>query len=578
MKYAEALKISQSRPAAATQPFTVALACGCADYHLAVFLNAHLRARFPQRDVRVSSGLYGDVVGNIQRLGQTKIDAAAVVLEWADLDPRLGLRHVGSWSPSALPDILASAESQAARLVAAIVQSPRRVPVAVSLPCLSLPPVAYTPGWRMSELEVRLHSVSAGMAAQLITTAHVRLLNPQRLDAVSPSADRRDVKSELLSGSPYRLAHASALTEQLATLLQSPTPKKGLITDLDNTLWRGLLGEEDVEGVSWDLDRRSHAHALYQQLLQSLADAGVLVAVASKNDAARVEKALRRDDLHVRHESLFPIEAHWEPKSLSVGRILRAWNVAADSVVFVDDSRMEIEEVKAAFPTLETFLFPTGQDQDIYDLLVRLRDLFGKPSVRAEDRLRLQSLRVAGAFGEAAGQRASSDDFLRGAEAEITLDVDREPPDPRALELVNKTNQFNLNGRRFTESEWAEHLNRADSFYWLISYRDKFGPLGKIAVLAGRCQGSRAIVDTWVLSCRAFSRRIEHQCLEILFREIPVEELVLDFTATARNGPLQEFLAGLLDKPLAGPVRLTRQQFATNCPPLYHHVKELIHG
>lgn len=576
MKYAEALKISQSRPAAAAQPFTVALACGCADHHLAVFLNAHLRGRFPQRDVRIASGLYGDVAGNIQRLAQTKVDAVAVVLEWADLDLRLGLRHVGSWSPSALPDIVANAENQAARLLTAI--APLRVPVAVGLPSLPLPPVAYTPGWRMSELEVQLHSLWAEMAARLIAVTNVRLLNPQRLDVVSPPAERRDVKSELLSGSPYRLAHASALTELLADLLQTPTPKKGLITDLDNTLWRGLLGEVGVQGISWDLDQHSHAHALYQQLLQSLADAGVLVAVASKNDAGRVEEAFRRDDLHLRQDSVFPIEAHWQPKSLSVGRILRAWNIAADSVVFVDDSRMEIEEVKSAFPSMETCLFPTGQDQDIYDLLIRLRDLFGKPSLGVEDRLRLQSLRAAATFAEADDQRASADDFLRGAEAEIVLDTDREPADSRALELVNKTNQFNLNGRRYTESEWAEHLTRPDSFYWLISYRDKFGPLGKIAVVAGTWENRRAIVDTWVLSCRAFSRRIEHQCLEILLRELPVDEVVLQFTATDRNGPLQEFLAGLLDEPLAVPVRLTRRQFAANCPPLYHHVKELIHG
>src|SRR5437899_13061782 len=125
------------------------------------------------------------------------------------------------------------------------------------------------------------------------------------------------------------------MAELLSRLVQNRTPKKGLITDLDDTLWKGLLGEVCPEEVSWDLDHRSHMHGLYQQLLQALSAAGVLIGVASKNDSSLVEKAFQREDLILSRDAIFPMEAHWGPKSESVARILKTWNVAADAVVFI---------------------------------------------------------------------------------------------------------------------------------------------------------------------------------------------------------------------------------------------------
>ena len=137
-----------------------------------------------------------------------------------------------------------------------------------------------------------------------------------------------------------------------------PLPKKGLITDLDETLWAGVLGDDGPEGISWDLDRKTQFHALYQQVLNTLGSSGVLIGVASKNDEALVRKALERPDLVVNPQHLFPIEAHWRPKVEGTDwRTLDAWNIAADSVVFIDDNPLELEQVKAEFPQMECLAF-----------------------------------------------------------------------------------------------------------------------------------------------------------------------------------------------------------------------------
>src|SRR5207253_7677851 len=163
---------------------------------------------------------------------------------------------------------------------------------------------------------------------------------------------RFDLKSELFNGLPYSLSHASLVAESLVRLMVPPVLKKGLITDLDDTLWSGIVGEIGVDKVSWDLSSHTHLHALYQQTLRALADQGVLVGVATRNDPAVVATALSRSDLLILKERLFPIEAHWKSKSSSVRRILATWNIGPSAAVFVDDNPRELEEVKAAFPEI----------------------------------------------------------------------------------------------------------------------------------------------------------------------------------------------------------------------------------
>ena len=320
-------------------------------------------------------------------------------------------------------------------------------------------------------------------------------------------------------------------------------------------------------------------HGVYQRFLHSLSESGVLIAIASKNDAITVQQAMGRSDLILPVQSVFPVEANWGPKSESVARILKAWNIGADAVVFVDDSPMELAEVKNRFPDMETLLFPKEDAKAIDGLLVILRDQFGRSTVSEEDAIRRESLRRSQELEEQGiGTGAVSDDFLKQAEAEITLSFIKDPPDPRAFELVNKTNQFNLNGRRYAEKEWHDFLQDPKSILLIVSYKDKYGPLGKIAVLGGRLAGKRLSVNVWVMSCRAFSRRIEHRCLEELFNRFALEEIVFDFSLTPKNGPTVEFLASFLGQVPEPDSVLSRATFFGGTKPTFHHVLELTRG
>jgi FkbH-like protein len=291
-----------------------------------------------------------------------------------------------------------------------------------------------------------------------------------------------------------------------------------------------------------------------------------------------VDEAFRREDLILSKDRIFPIEVHWGPKSESVSRILRAWNIAPDSVAFVDDSPMELGEVKAAHPDMRCIAFPGDDEQAAYELLEHLRDLFGKDKLTEEDALRRESLRQSMLLqNEIATNGADADEFLQAMDARLTLRFPNGSPGPRALELINKTNQFNLNGRRLSESEWRGHLSEPDRFLMIASYQDKYGALGAIAVLTGRAkQGGTVFIDTWVMSCRAFARRIEFQCLDALFERFGAGEIAFDFRPTPRNGPTQEFFTALTGSLPEQPFRLSRSQFADRCPRLFQtvHVEE----
>jgi FkbH-like protein len=576
MKVVEALKILQAIPAESS-PSNVSLVCGFMPLHLQTLLAAHLQQRLgPSWRIVVQTGLYGDALGNLDRLPAEGAGLAVVVLEWPDLDPRLGLRQLSGWKPADCRDVAANVEGRVARYEDAIGRVAGGVPVVAVMPTLPLPPFSYFPGVLLGPFEAEIRASVAGLAARLTRLPNVKVINPQRLDHLSPPGQRLDVAFELTTGFPYATAHASAVAELVAAAAMPPAPKKGLITDLDDTLWRGILGEVGPTGVSWDLDRRSHSHGLYQQMLHSLAGAGVLIAVASKNDPAIVEEVFR-GELAALRGRLFPVEVSWGPKSDAVGRILRSWNVGDDSVVFVDDSPMELAEVQAAHPGVECLLFPRGDDAKVYELLLRLRDLFGKPAVTDDDAIRLESLRRAQEARDdaaAAGAVTSSDDFLARIDAELTLEFPTGTPPGRALELLNKTNQFNLNGRRYTEGDWLAYLRRPGVFLMVVGYGDKYGPLGTVAVLTGRAGPEGLRVDNWVMSCRAFSRRIEHRCLRELFRRYRADEVLLDFAATPRNGPLREFLAGLLgtEPSPEAPCRVSWASFEKRCPPLHQNV------
>jgi len=577
LKLSEALSLARAPEGAPPASRSVWLVCGFTPLHLVTYLQAHGRRRFGE-PVHVLTGVFGDLPGNLERAAAEPANATAVVLEWPDLDPRLGLRHAAGWTTAVSTDIEAEVRKQLDRLRSLLDHVAQRSPVALCGPTLPLPPIGHTGLAQDSPFELRLRAAVQSFLADAAEIRGVRLLSAEHLAAESLAAQRLDVRMTLATGFPYTLAHGDVLAALLIELLFPCSPKKALITDLDDTLWHGILGEIGVQRIAWDLENHAQHHGLYQQFLAALASRGVLLGIASKNEPDLVREALARRDLLVTASSLFPIEVNWGPKSASVARILKAWNIGPADVVFVDDSPMETAEVSAAFPEMTCLTFPRRDPDKLIDLLCQLRGLFGRQEILEEDRLRTASLRASEHF-EVERKSTSEEDFLAQLGAVITVEFAKKPSDPRPLELVNKTNQFNLNGRRFTEGEWMAHLANPDSFVAVVSYEDKFGPLGRIAVITGLNGADAPRVVSWVMSCRAFSRRIEHHTLDRVFAALGASRLDFDYRPTERNWPLREFFSRFFEPlPSEGALCLTKAAFEERFPQLPHAIKEIFDG
>lgn len=570
MKLGEALNLVRSIPIDA-DPIDIYLACGFTPLHFKTLLAAEIWQAFHKR-AEIQSGLYGDLPGSLQKASQSATDFVVCVLEWSDLDPRLGLRSLGGWLPALFPDILENARGRMLEVEHSIAEISACLPVALSTPTLPLPPISFTSNEQVGSFELELRVCIVSSAARLSRLANVKVVNVSQPCGRSEGAARFDAKSELVTGFPYSLPHAAMMAAMLARLISDRPPKKGLITDLDETLWKGIAGELGPDGIGWTLNQDAQIHGIYQQFLAALAGAGILIGAASKNDADIVNAAFARTDLILTKDHLFPIEASWEPKSRSVARILDAWNIGADSVILVDDSPAELAEVAAVHPELECLQFPTHDWNAAYRLLEQLRDRFGKARLLDEDFLRAES--VSRSKGDASRLPLTRKDLLDDANPELSVQYCDSGLDSRALELINKTNQFNLNGKRHSHSSLSCYLQTDGGFIMIVSYKDKYGPLGKIAVVCGFCRANVLHIGTWVMSCRAFSRRIECWCLQELFDHFDAGQATFDFQPTQRNAPLREFLADLLGEPPSPGCKLARADFQARCSRVGHSSPE----
>jgi FkbH-like protein len=569
----EALRLVNSSRENRAKEAPVVLLSGFQPLHIETFLQAHALERLAGERIDVTTGLFGDLRGNIRKAAESKATTAALFLEWDDLDPRLGLRSSGGWANAVRHDIESTCQAALRDFAELIGQLATNAVVAVSGPSLPLVPLGHTVQLQATSFELGLQRQVAAFLQQLASIPGVRVLDPAWLSSASPMASRLDPKMFLVAGFPYSAKHADILAAGMIELLYPASPKKGLIVDLDDTLWSGIVGEVGADGVSWSLERHTQGHALLQQMLSLLAENGVLLAIASKNELTTVERALARPDLLVSRDAFFPVLASWGPKSAAVQQILGAWNIHADSVVFLDDNPMELSEVQTAHPAIETLQFRPKDPAAVWDLLSRLRNLFGKPAVLAEDRLRAASIR-SGVEYQRAGVAADGD-FLPTLSGRVTINYHKDPADKRPLELINKTNQFNLNGKRVAEGDWLARLQSNDAIAATISYEDKFGALGKIAALLGVRQGPDIRITSWVMSCRAFSRKIEHHTLDSLFRVCQATRLSFDYSATDRNQPLQQFFQEMgIDAAAAGGPWLSRESFAVAPRQLPHQVTE----
>ena len=358
---------------------------------------------------------------------------------------------------------------------------------------------------------------------------------------------RAEFQGTAISGqAQVRIAQDLALKYLPATL----KPRiKAIAIDLDNTLYRGVLGEDGPEGIEL-----TEGHRKLQEALVALGEEGVLLSIVSKNEASDVAELFsRRDDFPLRAERLAGQRINWHPKAENIRDLAAEFNIAPEAFLFLDDNPGELVRVAGALPDID-FLHAREDASQTVRELGRYPKLFAW-TVTETDRLRANDIAAAARRRALAAESAGDarefdrDAYLRTMETSIELAMKPSALYARLCSIPVKTNQFNLSLSRLGEVEVEHYLKSPDAFVVAFSLKDKLSDSGNVGALYAHIEGSALIVDELCVSCRALGRGIEDIIIGESLSFIrdsansSFDEIRFKYRKGPRNGPALKWLS-----------------------------------
>lgn len=320
--------------------------------------------------------------------------------------------------------------------------------------------------------------------------------------------------------------------------------RKALVLDLDGVLWGGIVGEDGPTGVALGPQAPGNAYLAFQRAVVSLARRGIILAINSKNNADDALEVIRtHPHMLLREKDFASIRINWHDKVANMREIASELNLGLDSFVFVDDdpgNRMMMREMASDVLTVEMPNDPARFASTILDL-----PEFETLSLTDEDRRRSAIYGTERERRNLASSVARVEDFLRQLTIEVSIAEDDPTAIARLAQLCQKTNQFNLTTRRYTDEDMRRFSSDPTTGVWSIRAKDRFGDNGIVGLAIVRKDTRRWHLDSFLLSCRVIGRGIEQALMARIVeraREAGVEELTGEFIPTPKNAPAQEFL------------------------------------
>ena len=324
---------------------------------------------------------------------------------------------------------------------------------------------------------------------------------------------------------------------------------KCLVLDLDNTLWGGVIGDDGVEGIVLGQGSAAgEAFLVLQAYALDQAKRGVLLAVCSKNDEANALAAFdTHPDMLLRRKDIACFVANWDDKASNIRTIAARLNIGVDSLVFVDDNPFERNLVRAALPMVAVPELP--EEPGLMARTLADAGYFEGVALTDEDRERTKQYK-ANADREALLDDASDlDTYLRGLDMRLIARSFDSVGVTRVTQLINKTNQFNLTTRRYSEGDVRKVMESADAFGVYMRLTDRFGDNGIIAIVVCRLHDDGdAAIDIWLMSCRVLKRQVEEATLNILAehaRSRGARRLIGEYIPTSKNGMVKDLYPSL---------------------------------
>ncbi len=316
--------------------------------------------------------------------------------------------------------------------------------------------------------------------------------------------------------------------------------KKAVATDLDNTLWGGVVGDDGPEALAMGSESPDGmAHTALQQYLKDLAGVGILLNVCSKNEDSAARAGLRQPSATLHEDDFVCFCANWQPKDANLAAMAKQLNLLPDSFVFLDDNPAERALVRQSLPGMAV---PELTCPETYVRTLDRAGYFEAVGLSADDKNRVQMYKDNAARQAQQAQFSDYGAYLRSLSMRAEICPFRPGQLGRITQLINKTNQFNPTTRRYTEAEVAACMQSDACLTLAARLEDKFGDNGLVSALIARVEGAQAHIDLWVMSCRVFKRELELAMFDTLVaacRECGVHTILGTFLPTAKNAPVK---------------------------------------
>jgi FkbH-like protein len=324
--------------------------------------------------------------------------------------------------------------------------------------------------------------------------------------------------------------------------------RKCLVLDLDNTLWGGVIGDDGLDGIQLGQGTAlGEAFVAFQRYAQRLARRGVILAVCSKNDEPNAREPFEKHpDMVLKSAEIACFIANWQDKASNLRTIAARLNIGLDALVFVDDNPFERNLVRQELPEVAVPELP--DDPSLYARTIADAGYFEALAITEEDRERSGQYQANLAREELRAGATDMEGYLRGLDMRLIVRRFDSVGIPRITQLINKTNQFNLTTRRYTEEEIRAIAQDDNSIALQFRLLDRFGDNGTIAILIGRRIGGAVHIDTWLMSCRVLGREVEQACLNAICaaaNAAGASRLMGEYRPTVKNSMVRDLYARL---------------------------------
>lgn len=319
--------------------------------------------------------------------------------------------------------------------------------------------------------------------------------------------------------------------------------KKCIVVDLDNTLWGGIVGQDGIDNLQLGSSGIGESFVQFQKLLLNFYRSGIFLAVCSKNNYDdAIEVIEKHPDMILRKEFFSSLRINWFDKAANITLIAKELNIGTDSIVFVDDNPAECELVKQQMPEVEVINLVGEPDNYIQQLLsvASLQTAF----LTEEDFSRNIMHNADERRKEAELSFSNLDDYYKSLEMKAYISVNNSAQVSRVAQLTQKTNQFNLTTRRYSNEEIKSFMSSSENKVYTLRLVDKFGDNGIVLVAIVKIGDVEWVIDTLLMSCRVIGRQAETALLNFILDQAEksgVNSAVGQFIATKKNAPSANF-------------------------------------